>query len=156
MKLSTLPSRILWIALYLFWGFAFQFQPIKAEWVYSCQGSEVFPNGFALPFFYKTSSLASSMAYHYYLLGMILNSLVLAGIFWIFNFLFKKIVVLNFKSVKLALGLLLIIYFSFFMFLELSNAGNTFTWIPDEKDVMAGENWGLTCKTSFVWFSQRN
>jgi hypothetical protein len=76
------PKRII---LAIVFSTAWLLAPIGLpKLVYHCEGTEVFPVYYASPFIYMSSSLATSMAYDYYIAGFIGNivcwSFILLGI----------------------------------------------------------------------------
>lgn len=100
------------------------------NWVYRCSvKDEVFPEYYAaMPFIYKADCLASSMATEYYILGILLNSIILTIIFLVSDFLTRNYLIKERKVLsKIYFGLkALIILFS------LQNIYISFTFLSDD------------------------
>lgn len=126
------------------------------KFVYNCHvEGEMFPDYYAaMPFIYKSDSLASSMATDYYVLGILLNSILLTLIFYYLDFLICKF--LDKKK------LLLKSYFVVKIFILLFSALNiyfSYTFISDDhfsfksnfkEDI---EMYKADCKGKVVFFS---
>jgi hypothetical protein len=118
--------------------------------IYDCTGHEAFPVYFGSPFIFKSSSLATSLAYDYYLTGFVADWIVWCLILVIINFAFdfikrtKQRFVLIFY--KLIVGLLLI--YSVLSIISVFSIGdNKLNFSIDLKK--EAKTWGMDCKGKF-------
>jgi len=127
------------------------------KYVHNCHvENEIFPEYYAaMPFIYKSDSLASSMATNYYVLGILLNSILLTLIFYYLDFLIckfldrKKLLLKSYFVVK-----------TFILLFSVLNIYFSYTFISDDhfsfksnfkEDV---EMYKADCKGKVVFFSQ--
>lgn len=115
---------------------------------FECTGPEVFPIFYASPFIYKSTSTATSLAYDYYILGLILNcsvwmSLILLSGYGIRKFINK----MDYKMLriihKLILSILVFVSILSVTFTLSTSAGSSTDW-KAKLDVRA-EEWGMNC-----------
>ncbi|HEX2935239.1 MAG TPA: hypothetical protein VHO72_07785 [Bacteroidales bacterium] len=59
--------------------------------VYDCKGQDVFPVYFGSPFIFKSTSLATSLAYDYYLTGFIADWIIWSLIVVLISYLFDSL-----------------------------------------------------------------
>lgn len=64
----------------------------KPTIVYNCTGTEMFPTFFGSPFIYKSSSLASSLEYDFYFVGIVANIILWSLIVFLLRLALLKIV----------------------------------------------------------------
>ncbi|KIC61535.1 hypothetical protein RM51_17135 [Chryseobacterium taiwanense] len=127
------------------------------KYVHNCHvENEIFPEYYAaMPFIYKSDSLASSMATDYYILGILLNSIILTLLFLYLDFLIQKVLIKSKILLKSYFALKIIItLFSF------SNIYFSYTFISDDhfsfkstfkEDI---EMFKANCKGNIVFFSR--
>lgn len=126
------------------------------KFVYNCHvENEVFPEYYAaMPFIYKSDSLASSMATEYYILGILLNSILLTLIFLYSNFIIQKFL----SKKKILLKFYFVLQF-FVVLFSVSNIYFSYTFIRNDhfsfksnfkKDV---KMFNADCKGRIVFFS---
>ncbi len=127
-------------------GLLFSLVP-KPTIVYNCTGQEMFPTFFGCPFIYKSSSLASSLEYDFYLLGIITNiiiwsllilllRLVLVKIFSRIN---NKFLRYTYKISKYGLAILCIAWTILFFYVSYSS-------LKFQADINGeAKAWGMTC-----------
>jgi len=120
----------------------------KPTIVYDCTGQEMFPNFFGCPFIYKSSSLASSLEYDFYLLGIIANIIL-----WSLVILLLRLVLLKiltgidnkflwnaYKISKYSLAILCIAWTTLFFYVSYSS-------IKFQADINGeAKTWGMTCE----------
>lgn len=123
---------------------------------YVCYGDEVFPVYYASPFIYKSSSLATSMAYNYYLAGGVADLLI-----WLMIVLFVRAIIhrlihaLAMQSVLkiyTAMKMLLIAACLFVFYLEATTAGHTLQWSANLEEEASA--WGMSCSPEFIWYCE--
>lgn len=124
---------------------------------YSCTGSEVFPVFYGSPFIYKSTSLATSLAFDYYALGFLgswLTWALVIGAIWylVKRFLLREDnkVIANIYSV--VVGLLVFFAVMSLIFAAQTNAGSTIQWELD-LDKVANEH-GMSCTKEFFVTAQ--
>lgn len=123
--------------------------------VFECKCKDgIFPKYYALPFVYKSDSLASSMAAQYFILGIFLNTIIVAGLFLFLDDLIKRFIVKNNKLLsKLFFSLkILVLCFSIF------NIYISYTFLREDKISWTSdfrsqvELYKANCNTKFVFF----
>lgn len=120
--------------------------------VYHCKGTEVFPVYYASPFIYMSPSLATSMAYDFYIAGFIGNIICWTFILLGLRFLAVKWFPLNPPVVKWMQRIVevVLILFSIFVFwLEYTTLGNTISFYTDLAST--AKAWGMTCSPDFTF-----
>lgn len=120
---------------------------------YNCTGQDVFPKFFDSPFIFKSTSLATSLAYDYYTLGMIGNCLVWGGFFVTLNYFIigalKKIDKSFLKVIyQWIIGILLVLTVMS-IYLEISVCSQSISWEANLNK--EAKYWGMTCKGEIVF-----
>lgn len=114
--------------------------------VYTCVGEDMFPRFYGSPFIYKATSLATSMAYDYFLYGFLANLILWVTLLLLLNYAIHKFVLPAQHSLKKYLGYLfkaIAVIYMVFALLVLSSGGNTLkTSINLDKEAA---DWGMTC-----------
>jgi len=123
--------------------------------IYECTGEDMFPVFSGNPFVYKATSLGTSLAWTYYLSGMIY-----CWIFWIVvvtgikYFIDKMIKDKSNQKLIWArrIGVILSIVVSILsLYLMISNSGSDMEWFIDlEKEA---SDWGMVCEPTFQFFN---
>lgn len=124
---------------------------------YNCHvEGDVFPDYYAaMPFIYKSDSLASSMATEYYVLGILLNSILLTLIFLYLDSLICKF----FDKKKLLLKLYFAVKIFVFLF-SILNIYFSYTFIRDDHFTFKSnfreeiKMYKANCKARIVFFSR--
>ncbi|ANQ51471.1 hypothetical protein MY04_4127 [Flammeovirga sp. MY04] len=140
---TTLPILVFSLSTLLF--------PLNSVGIkYECTGTEIFPDFYASPFIYKSTSLATSMAYDYYILGLLGNTLV-----WSFFFFsIHQIIVYFIRKRKTLIKLYKIVLTSLFIFLLIGNISEIqvsiqhIEWSIDIEE--EAKLWGNICEPQ--WF----
>ena len=119
---------------------------------YNCTGQEMFPRYFASPFVFKSTSLATSLAYDYYFFGLLGNLMIWGGLIFVFDFLIMK--VLNRISIESLYVIYKIVIGSFLtlssisIFLEISVSSQSISWNANLME--EAKAWGMICKGEIV------
>lgn len=120
--------------------------------VYHCEGTEVFPVYYASPFIYMSSSLATSMAYDYYIAGFIGNivcwSFILLGIRYLADKWFP-LKPAGVKWLQRIVEVVLILFTVFVFWLEFTTSGHTISLFADLASTARA--WGMTCSPEFTF-----
>lgn len=119
---------------------------------YNCTGQDVFPKFFASPFIFKSTSLATSLAYDHYILGLIGNCLIWGGSFIALDyFLAKALRKIDKGFLKIIynglIGILLI-FSVLSIYLEISVCSQSISWKANLNK--EAKDWGMTCKGEIV------
>lgn len=121
--------------------------------VYHCEGTEVFPVYYASPFIYMSSSLATSMAYDYYIAGFIGNiicwSFILLGIRYLANKWFPLKPAGVVKWLQRIVEVVLILFTVLVFWLEFTTSGHTVSFFADLTSTARA--WGMTCSPEFTF-----
>lgn len=134
---------------------AFLVPPIdKPGIVYSCTGTEMFPTYFGSPFVYKSTSLATSMAFDYYFIGLLANVIVWSAFLLLIRFLIYRFV-LNRKNKRLWLSYTILKYITAFLcvcilaFMMQFTNDNTLRLHVNLNE--EAKTWGMTCGGQLDW-----
>ena len=128
---------------------------------YNCVGNEVFPKYWGSPFVFKQSSLASSLEYHYSVLGLLANTLIYSIILGIIHYYFVFFIAKNrFKKplfILYKMGIMLLLLFSiasctFSTLIMGSGFGKHSNYWYFELDKEASD-WGMQCSGTWVVFN---
>lgn len=153
MKKSIAISLRIGIAVWIAAGFLLA-RSGQPRLLYTCEGSEVFPEYIGSPFIYKSTSLATSMAFDYYLIGFFANLIIWSGLILTIRWILMKIIRKEYPRTMLTVyrGIkYLLIGFSILVFIfEMKISGQTFTRTADLETHAA--NWGMQCSPAFVWW----
>ncbi|MBB3696808.1 hypothetical protein KMW28_22800 [Flammeovirga yaeyamensis] len=148
--MAKIPKSILPILVFSLSTLLFPLDLIGIR--YQCTGTEIFPDFYASPFIYKSTSLATSMAYDYYILGLLGNTLVWGFFFFsihqlIVHFIGKrKTLIKLYKLVLASLYIFLLIG----NILEIQVSIQRIEWSIDIEE--EAKLWGNVCEPQ--WFYQ--
>lgn len=122
---------------------------------YNCEGPEMFPEFYGTPFIYKSTSLATSITFDYYIIGIVANCIIWFLLFTLLRYLVlqiiikSKILTIIYKGVIVIMLLISALNFTYFVF---ASAGSQYQlYVNYEKDAKI---WGMTCKGEFKFFTQ--
>lgn len=132
-------------------GILFSPTPILSI-TYTCTGAEAFPVYYASPFVYKSTSLATSLAYDYYVLGFIGSWLVWSlalGVVWYFlnKFLVRQDSKLLTNIYSVVIGIAIFFGVMSVIFTMQTTAGSGVEWSIDL--AKEAKEWGMTCQGEF-------
>lgn len=120
---------------------------------YKCQGEEMFPIFYGSPFVHKATSLGSSMAYVFYLTGMVSNLVIWGASLLLLHYLIEKFIWPTFNKTKQYLGYLFkaiaVIYFVFALLVLSSGDHMLETSVNLDKEAA---EWGMRCEGHFGVF----
>jgi hypothetical protein len=121
--------------------------------VYHCVGTEVFPVYYASPFIYKSTSLATSMAFDYYLAGFIGNVICWTFVLLGLRYLAERWLPLKpagiVKWMQRIVEVVLILFSIFVFWLEFTNSGQTISFFADFAST--AREWGMSCSPEFTF-----
>lgn len=122
---------------------------------YNCEGPEMFPIFYGTPFIYKSTSLATSITFDYYIIGTVANCIVWFLLFTLLRYLVLRIIIKStiltiiYKGVIVIMLLISALNFTYFV---LTSAGSQYQlYVNYEKDAKV---WGMTCKGEFKFFTR--
>ena len=98
---------------------------------YRCEGLEMFPDYFGSPLVFKRTSLASSMEYHYSILGLATNVLIWSILIIIFKTIYLRLTKYVshskiYKLINIMIVCVLLVFSTFIIFLETTMMGSGF------------------------------
>ena len=120
----------------------------------NCTGQDVFPVYYASPLIYKSTSLATSLAYDYYILGLVVDCIIWMIFFLILEYALKKIILdrgnklinIIFKGIIVLFLVISILSLKF----ALTSAGSSIEWSINLNN--KANLWGMTCKGKLIFF----
>lgn len=120
------------LKIFAFYVFSIGFFLLKFNWYEyvlecSCKG-DIFPKYYALPLVYKSDSLASSMAETFYILGILLNGLMITCLLLIIDFCLLKLL----KKRKLILKIYSFLQILFLLF-SIYSYYISYTFLNDDR-----------------------
>lgn len=119
---------------------------------YNCAGGEVFPVYTASPFIYRSTSLATSMAHDYYLMGLLADVLLWSMLLLIMRHLTFKFIDRSdnfFKTVYSAMKYLFLVFSILIILLELQVEGQSLKWSANLNN--EANDWGMVCSPAFTF-----